>query len=284
MNRLIIHLFFVLIVAYASFVDAQVQNTWNFNDPASLEKHAPLIIAHRGGVVTPQTPECSMGAIRLAAVHGYDMVELDIRASADNIPFVFHDANLMEACGIDKDFNELEASELEDITYSGTAENIHSVEEALNLCEKLGLGIMFDVKVQERNDAFFQRLKQVATREFLQGRAVVINGFPPTRKALEHVALTTVSEHQMQDILAGKSVDLHDHFWFGLPENLPDDHIKTLKTNRAYIIPGINYFRYDPDTHLTDAAKDARRLKHAGVHGFQIDSVYEHLFYTYQKD
>ena len=282
MNKTLI--IFLCLFSCLHSLQAQHPDGWSFNNPASLEKHAPLIIAHRGGVVTPQTPECSMGAIRLAAEHGYDMVELDIRASADDIPFVFHDANLLEACGIDKDFNEMKASELESIVYTGTAETIHSLEDALYLCEELGLGVMFDVKVREKNHVFFQRLRKVANRDFLKGRAVVINGFPPTQEALKHIALTTVSEHHIQDILAGKSVDLQGHFWFGLPENLPDEHITILKQNRAYIIPAINYFRYNPETHLTEAAEDVRRLQQVGVHGFQIDSVYEHLFYTYQKD
>ncbi|MBD3275106.1 MAG: hypothetical protein GF372_07335 [Candidatus Marinimicrobia bacterium] len=274
----------LVIVSGIHSAKAQHTDTWSFTNPASVAQHAPLNIAHRGGVVTPQTPECSMGAIKLAAEHNYDMVELDVRASADSIPFVFHDANLMEACGIDQEFSQLESSELQKITYSGTAETIRSLEDVLNLCEELGLGVMFDVKIRERNDAFFQRLKQVATREFLRGRAVVINGFTGTQQALSHIALTTVSDDQMKSILAGKQIDLSNHFWFGLPEHLPDDHIKVLKANKAYIIPALNYFRYEPETHLIDAATDARRLKRAGVHGFQIDSVYEHLFYAYHKN
>ncbi len=282
MNKTLIS--FLCLFSCLHSLQAQHSNTWNFNNPASVEKRAPLIIAHRGGVVTPQTPECSMGAIRLAAEHNYDMVELDIRASADNVPFVFHDANLLDACGIDKDFNELHSSELENITYRGTAESIHRLDDALDICETLGLGVMFDVKVRERNDAFFQQLTEVTTRDFLKGRAVVINGFAETKRALEHIALTTVTDEQMKDILAGMVIDLRKHFWFGLPENLPDEYISRLKQNRSYILPAINYFRYSPETHLTDAAEDVSRLKRAGVHGFQIDSVYEHLFYRYEKE
>ena len=47
----------------------------NFSDREDLIARRPIIIAHRGGVVSPRAAECSVSAIRLAADAGYDMVE-----------------------------------------------------------------------------------------------------------------------------------------------------------------------------------------------------------------
>jgi glycerophosphoryl diester phosphodiesterase len=58
---------------------------------ATTEEY-PLIIAHRG--FSDEAPENSMAAFRKAIDAGSDMIELDVRLSADNIPIVFHDRRL----------------------------------------------------------------------------------------------------------------------------------------------------------------------------------------------
>jgi glycerophosphoryl diester phosphodiesterase len=52
----------------------------------------PIIIAHRG--FSDEAPENSMAAFRKAIEAKCDMIELDVRLSADNIPMVFHDRRL----------------------------------------------------------------------------------------------------------------------------------------------------------------------------------------------
>jgi len=52
----------------------------------------PLIIAHRG--FSDEAPENSMAAFQKAIEAKSDMIELDVRLSADNVPIVFHDRRL----------------------------------------------------------------------------------------------------------------------------------------------------------------------------------------------
>ena len=52
----------------------------------------PLLIAHRGA--SALAPENTMAAFRLAVEAGADLVELDVRLSADGHPVVIHDAYL----------------------------------------------------------------------------------------------------------------------------------------------------------------------------------------------
>ena len=82
----------------------------NLGDRADITARRPILIAHRGGVVTPHSAECSREAIRLAGAQGYDMVELDIRRSKDGIPIVFHDPSLQKACGRSASTSELHQS------------------------------------------------------------------------------------------------------------------------------------------------------------------------------
>lgn len=62
-------------------------NLW---DRLSFESRRPLVITHRGGVVSPTTPENTLGALRLAARRGYDIVEVDYREARDQVPMLYH--------------------------------------------------------------------------------------------------------------------------------------------------------------------------------------------------
>ena len=52
----------------------------------------PRWIAHRGA--GKLAPENSLAAFRLGASHGYRMFECDVKLSADDVPFLMHDATL----------------------------------------------------------------------------------------------------------------------------------------------------------------------------------------------
>ena len=52
----------------------------------------PRLIAHRGaGLVAPEN---TLTAMRVGHAHGYRMVEIDVKLSADNLSFLLHDATL----------------------------------------------------------------------------------------------------------------------------------------------------------------------------------------------
>lgn len=52
----------------------------------------PLWVAHRGA--GKLAPENTLAAFRLGASHGYRMFECDVKLSADDVPFLMHDASL----------------------------------------------------------------------------------------------------------------------------------------------------------------------------------------------
>ncbi|HVM11143.1 MAG TPA: glycerophosphodiester phosphodiesterase family protein [Actinomycetota bacterium] len=52
----------------------------------------PLVLAHRGA--SAREPENTLRAFRAAEVDGADMIELDVRLTADGVPVVIHDDDL----------------------------------------------------------------------------------------------------------------------------------------------------------------------------------------------
>lgn len=70
----------------------------------------PIIIAHRG--FSDEAPENSMAAFRKAVEAKCDMIELDVRLSADNVPMVFHDRRLQRTSNSSGPINKKFAQQL----------------------------------------------------------------------------------------------------------------------------------------------------------------------------
>ena len=240
----------------------------NLHDAKGIAARVPLRIAHRGGVIRPESPECSRRAIALASDHGYDLVELDVQMSKDGEPVVFHDRNMKKACGVDGTVQEYTARAMADIPLRN-GEGIMHLEEALALCKTYQLGVMLDFKT-DGNDAFFRRVLGLLQRFQLLKSTCSINGAPAVREALGGHIMLRLTEKELNDAEASYK----GYFWFGLPQNLDRDQIKPMQERGALVIPGINIFRYDAASHMQDAQQDIEQLKAQGVDGFQIDSVY----------
>jgi glycerophosphoryl diester phosphodiesterase len=263
--------------------EAGNNNLIDFRDTQSIKSHKPILIAHRGGVITAQSPECSIAAIRLAKEQDYAMVELDIRKSKDDVPIVFHDNDMKEACGINKSINDLNADEIVKIAYVNTKEKICTLDQALSVCRSLKLGLMLDVK-NMGDEKFFQKIVTLVKKHGYENSSITINGDPDLRKHLKEIALLTVTQEEFKKVQQGLSCDLRNKFWFGLPPSLPSEMVKPLQQNGAYVIPAINTFRYPAEGHYELARKDIQRLNEAGVDGYQIDSVYQSLFVEKKRE
>ena len=247
----------------------------DLNDTAQVRERRPLLIAHRGGVITERSPECSLAAIELAAESGYSMVELDVQSSLDGVPIVFHDESLLTACGRRGRTSDYSASELSTFVYTGTSQKIISLEIALRKCRARGLGVMLDQL--DREDApFLDRVDQLITRCQLTTAAVSISDSVEARARLKHVMFRPTKE-QLSLFNKGENVDLEGTFWFGLPREVSSADVSRLKACGAYVFPAINTFRYPKEGHRELARKDIKRLISAGVDGFQIDSIYSDL-------
>jgi glycerophosphoryl diester phosphodiesterase len=249
----------------------------DFGDRENIDKHRPIIIAHRGGVVSASSPECSLTAIQIAANEGYDMVELDVQVARDGVPMVFHDPSLMKACGKDGSVSDFSVRELESISYLVGNDRIVRLDTALKLCRRLGLGVMLDLKAGQNSRGFLESIDRLISTNDLSDAAISISGSSSARRFLQHVRFTPTDE-EMRRLRAGETLGLDHRFWFGLPRQLQPTDISRLKAAGALIIPAINAFRYPADEHFELAAEDVKRLTEKGVDGFQIDSIYFPLF------
>ena len=73
----------------------------------------PALVAHRGH--WKQAPENSLAAIEAAIVAGADVVEIDIRMSADCVPMVFHDNDLERMTGQPSAVSDLPLAKLSEL-------------------------------------------------------------------------------------------------------------------------------------------------------------------------
>ena len=102
-----------------------------------------LRIAHRGASALAQ--ENSVSAFRVAAERGADMVEVDLRFTADKIPVAAHDADLQRVYGVEGNVADCSLEELHRLT-RGRGEPLLTLEQVVQVCRQLMLGLYLDVK------------------------------------------------------------------------------------------------------------------------------------------
>lgn len=102
-----------------------------------------LRIAHRGASAYAQ--EGSSASVQKAAALGADMVEVDVRVTADGVPVIAHDPDLKRIFGIDAMLSDLTLDEIRRRTPEGVAPLL-TFAEMVELCASLGLGLYLDIK------------------------------------------------------------------------------------------------------------------------------------------
>ena len=131
-----------------------------------------LRIAHRGA--SAYARENSSDAFRMAAELGADMVEIDIRVSADDQPVVCHDSSLKRVYGIDGAVGDYRMDKLRRLTAGRGA--ILSFDAALRECRELGLGLYLDIK-QLTGGAAKSMLSTLVNEHYL--RHTIFGAFRP---------------------------------------------------------------------------------------------------------
>jgi glycerophosphoryl diester phosphodiesterase len=257
------------------------QGLIDLRDPATLRTRWPLLVAHRGGVIAANAPENSLAAIHLAAHHGYDMVELDVRRAADGVPVLFHGlmgGNLLVDCGVQSIVEDLTGDQLAAIRYRASTECIATLADALALCASLGLGVMLDLKAGDPSPAFLQRIAGLLSEHNLGSATVTITRHPLVKEHLADQVMLPIAEEDARRVQRGDPISLHGQFWFGWAVALPNTAVKALHRAGALVIASINSFHYPLHARHTLARQDTRRLLAAKADGFQIDSEFEEFF------
>ncbi len=91
--------------------------------------------AHRGlHNNKSDAPENSLEAFRLAVEHDYG-IELDVQITKDDIPVVFHDANLKRVCNVDNNIRDLTFMELQKLRLFSSNEHIPLFTDVLRIID-----------------------------------------------------------------------------------------------------------------------------------------------------
>ena len=176
----------------------------SLSDAEQLQTRGPILIAHRGGVIGPSSPENSLRAMALAAAHCYDAVEIDVVQSSDGIPVLFHGWDLHIACGLDRKPSEMTAEELETVRYRASDQHITTLEAALDACRTLKLGVMLDIKVapERLSRGFLETIAGMLSSFRLADSSMTFCTAPGVREALPDI-LHLVTGEQVEAIRKG---------------------------------------------------------------------------------
>ncbi len=107
------------------------------------DQRRPLRIAHRGASAYAQ--EGSRASVQKAAQLGADMIEVDVRTTADDVPVIAHDSNVLRVFGVEGSIGTLTYAELIALT-PPDRQPILTFAEMTDLCASLGLGLYLDIK------------------------------------------------------------------------------------------------------------------------------------------
>jgi hypothetical protein len=217
-------------------------------------------------------------AVKLAAAHRFDLVELDVMASKDHHPVVFHDEDMLDACGIDGQISDFTLEAVTQIRFLKSDQAVTALDTMLGLCRSLNLGVMFDIKSADRGDLFFNRVLDLIEKHKLDKACMSLGNSQVLRGYLKGKVLLTLPREMLEKVKQGESVDLHGFYWFGVPTNWSIDLVKPVQENGALDIPALNTFRYSKKHHRVEVRRDAERLLKAGADGFQIDCIYQDYF------
>jgi glycerophosphoryl diester phosphodiesterase len=128
----------------AEWIPARI-NWWTrrLHDQIPPHERRVIRIAHRGASAYAQ--ENSLAAIRKAAELGADMVEVDVRLTADRVPVIFHDDSLKRLYGAAGMVSEFTLEDLSRMTPDGH-EPIVTLEALVETCRSLHMGLYLDIK------------------------------------------------------------------------------------------------------------------------------------------
>lgn len=130
----------------------------------------PQLQSHRGYWVGG-AKENTLESLSAAKKKGYQMAELDVRLSADEIPIVFHDKDLWRSSRQRARVKKLTAQQLERY-------DIPSLQEVLcsqNRPEKLNI----EIKNDDRLDSLLERRVAEAIKDSKKSEQVLVSGFNP---------------------------------------------------------------------------------------------------------
>ncbi len=236
-----------------------------------------LLIAHRGGVVDSLHAENSSAAAKEAIRRGYQMLEVDLRETADGREILHHDTDFMRYYnhpGLVSDMTwdeiKLLRSEIDGsrpILFAELAEIVAGKAD-----------LMLDIKGNDYSESFYREVDDALREYGLMETTFILGGnqakevFPELSHSIGYAPLIRAAEH-------GEDVGKKYHL-FMLASQLDAEIVQKAFDLGVMVVAAVNEFRYkDAGQDVYEyARRDIERLRELGVTSFQIDSMYEAFF------
>ncbi len=151
-----------------------------------MEKFKNVRYAHRG-LHDNERAENTISAFRHAVDAGYG-IELDVRLSSDGELVVFHDDDLVRACGIDARVDTKTASELKELKLFGLNEGVPALSEVLSL---VGGKVPLLVEIKEDAGKYCVTEKTIEILSQYNG-AFIIESFNPLALGVVKIKMPNV--------------------------------------------------------------------------------------------
>ena len=139
----------------------------------------PLRIAHRGASGTGLAPENTLAALELAIQTGVDLIEIDVRASADGQIVVIHDATLERTTDAQGAVQDLPLETIRRADAGGwfapefAGERVPLLEEVLDLARHRAV-VLIEIKAAFIAERVLQIVEYTAAEDY-----VVLQAFSP---------------------------------------------------------------------------------------------------------
>lgn len=102
-----------------------------------------LAVAHRGDPVAFH--ENTVAAVSAAVAAGADVVEVDVKTTADGVSVVLHDDRLVRIWGVDRDVRDMSAAEVAAVGDGSAGGRIPTLSEVLDLVGGTACAVMVDM-------------------------------------------------------------------------------------------------------------------------------------------
>jgi glycerophosphoryl diester phosphodiesterase len=123
-----------------------------------------LVVAHR--TCPLDAPENSLAGIRTAAALGADVVEVDVRLTADKVPVLFHDPWLVRMTHVPRRLRSVPAERIAELQLRGSDERIPTFAASLRVLLDLpGLRMAVDVKDRTAFRETVETIDEVGARD-----------------------------------------------------------------------------------------------------------------------
>jgi glycerophosphoryl diester phosphodiesterase len=231
------------------------------------------IIFHRGGVVDPQRPENSVGALEEAIRRGSWMVEMDIQESKDGRLVVHHDG-FLEDFGDKRWPIDMTWPEIQQLRAKKDGSRVLSFEECAPLTRNR-VRLMVDVKKPDHSQAFYQALEKVFRDNGLLDSVYMISDRPEPRAYFKGKLRVAVATAEIEAAMRAKEDTRRLYFLFEHAAQLERNAIELARSAGVPAVVSINVGHYPGQDHMKVAHADIVRLRDLGLTYFQIDSIYE---------